>query len=62
MKKAESYLGIIKVVRASGAKTSKEVMEELNRREVLTPGGSKTWHYSNTYKLLKRLEGLRPVS
>jgi len=61
MKKAESYLGIVRVVRAGGAKTTKEVMEELNRREVLTPGGSKTWHYSNTYKLLKRLEEQYPV-
>jgi DNA invertase Pin-like site-specific DNA recombinase len=55
--KAKTYLGHVRVARASGAKTTKEMATELNRRGVVSPGGAR-WHYSNTYKLLRRLEAL----
>lgn len=57
LEKARGYAGVVRVARACGARTTKEVAAELNRREVSSPGGGR-FHYSNTYKLLQRLRDL----
>jgi len=53
--KAESYRGLIEKLEAQGTRKVRDVMAELNRMAVPSPGGGK-WHVPNTHRLLKRLE------
>jgi len=54
MERATRYLGVIRTIRAAGLHKVREIRDELNRREVPSPGGGK-WHLPNTHKLLERL-------
>lgn len=53
-KKAENYRAIVEELQALGVRKVRDVMTELNRRGVPSPGGAR-WHVPNTHRLLKRL-------
>lgn len=57
LKKAKIYAPVIKEIRGAGFTTVKAVRDELNRRQVVSPGGA-SWHLPSTHRLLKRLETL----
>jgi DNA invertase Pin-like site-specific DNA recombinase len=54
MKKAESYLGVVRTIRALGLSKVRDIRDELNRRNIPSPGGG-SWHLPNTHRLLTRL-------
>ncbi|BCU76400.1 resolvase [Luteolibacter sp. LG18] len=51
---AQRYRELVEEIRAHGVTTVKGIRDELNLREVLSPGGGR-WHLPNVHKLLKRL-------
>lgn len=55
IERAQQYAPLIEELRILGFVQVRQVRDELNRREVPSPGNGK-WHLLNTHKLLKRLK------
>jgi DNA invertase Pin-like site-specific DNA recombinase len=56
MRKAKNqYLGVMRTIKAAGITKVRDVRDELNRRNIPSPGGGR-WHLPNTHRLLKRIE------
>ena len=57
MRKAEGYAERVAEIRDAGFYKVRDIRDELNRREIPSPGGGR-FHLPNTHRLLKRLESL----
>ncbi len=55
LEKAQDYRAIIEAIRDGRMLGVREIRDELNRREVASPGGG-SWHLPNTHRLLVRLQ------
>ncbi|MGC3991629.1 MAG: recombinase family protein [Chthoniobacteraceae bacterium] len=51
---AQQYMPVIMELKANGITQVRQIRDELNRREIVSPGGGR-WHLLNTHKLCKRL-------
>lgn len=55
LEKAQDYRAVIEDIRGGTKLGIREIRDELNRRQIPSPGGGGTWHLPNTHRLLVRL-------